>query len=316
MAIIVPGRDVLSPSGLLVDVQDIAQGPFPERIGYHPRVAMGLNGVPLDIGAAERRARAAWPQLAIDEARFAARLVELAGEPPLADLHVEDLYLAWACIEGHADALAAFEARMLPVLDATLARLRIEPGRRDDLVQDLRIHLVVGSGRGPGKLAQYRGHSELERWLRATALRAAYRLAIRSRRDLALADEHMATAGIIDDDPALAHWKDQCRVELEHAVTAALAALAGRDRLLLKQHYLDRLTIEGVAALHGIHRSSAARWLAQAREALATAVLRDLRDRLRISATEVESIVQLVRSQLDITFERLLAGGESARELV
>jgi len=269
----------------------VAQTPFAEIVEYHPKVSIGVQGVPLEIGEAVRRARAAWPLIDIDDARFAERLTELAGAGSVAaaELHVEDLYLAWACIEGNVEALAAFETRMLPVIDATLARLRIEPGRRDDLVQDLRIHLLIGSGRGPGKLAQYRGCGELERWLHATALRAAYRLARRSRRELALDDADMAAAGIVDDHPALVHWKERCRVELEHAFTAALAVLPRRDRLLLKQHYLDRLTIEEVAALHGIHRSSAARWLALARNAVAEAVLRDFRHRLRVSPTEVES---------------------------
>jgi RNA polymerase sigma-70 factor (ECF subfamily) len=62
--------------------------------------------------------------------------------------------------------------------------------------------------------------------------------------------------------------------------------------------------------LHGIHRSSAARWLAQAREALATAVLHDFRERVGVSAAEVEHIVRLVRSQLDITWSRLLTEDE------
>jgi RNA polymerase sigma-70 factor, ECF subfamily len=277
-----------------------------------PQMGSGAEALPVEIHAAILRARTAWPLIALDEAGFVRRLLEILGEQPaaaVAALHVEDLYLAWACTEGHEEALMTFDARMLPVVEAALARARIEPGTRDDLVQELRVHLLVGSGGGPGKLAQYRGQAEIERWLRATALRAAYRVASKSRRDLAFEDTAWTAASVLDDDPVLAQWKDHCRGELKRALAAALAGLPRRDRLLLKQHYLDRLTIEDVAALHKIHRSSAARWLAQARAALAEAVLGDFRRRLRVTETEVQSIVQLVRSQLDITLDRFLSAG-------
>ena len=262
------------------------------------------------LEAAVHRGRAAWPAIAIDDARFAARVREILGDAAVeavADLHVEDLYLAWACGEGHPDALAEFVTRMAPVVDTALARLRIEPARREDLVQDLRVHLVVGHNGAPGKLAQYRGQGSLEHWLRATALRAAYRAIRTTRPQVALDDAALASLSLLDEDPALVPLKEHCRAELKQAFTAALAALARRDRLLLRQHYVDRLTIEDVAALHRIHRSSAARWLAEAREALASATLREFRARLRVAEHEVDSLVQLVRSQLDITLERFLS---------
>jgi len=277
---------------------------------YHRRAPMHPAEWPIELRAAVERARAAWPAISADDERFARRLLEILGDQPiavLAELHVEDLYLAWTCAERNAEALAAFEARMSPVMDAILTRLGIDPARREDLLQDLRLHLVVGSNNGQGKLGQYRGQGNLERWLRATALRAAYRAASKWRRYMALDDSELAAVSALDHDPALVHLKEHCRIELKNSFAAALAALPLRDRVLLKQHYLDRLTIEDVAALHKIHRSSAARWLAQARAALADAVLRNFRERLRVSELEVESLVRLVRSQLDITLEHLLS---------
>jgi len=279
---------------------------------YRRGVSMSLDSLPIELHAAVARARTAWPQVAADADRFVGRLREVLGDQPVeavAGLHVEDLYLAWACTEGNPEALAAFDARMWPAADATLARLRIDPARREDLIQDLRIHLVVGSDGRPGKLAQYRGQGDLGRWLRATTLRAAYRMVSKTRRYVTLDDTALAAVSVLDRDPALVQLKEHCRVELKHAFATALAGLARRDRLLLKQHYLDQLTIEDVAALHNIHRSSAARWLAQAREALASAVLSEFRDRLRVADSEVEGLVQLVRSQLDITLERFLSVG-------
>ena len=278
---------------------------------YRGYASMYLDPLTTELAAAVERARTAWPAVSVDAPRFSSRLRELVGDQPaetVARLHVEDLYLAWACAEGNADALAAFDAHMWPVVDATLAGLRIDPAMRDDLTQDLRVHLIVGSDRGPGKLAQYRGQGDLGRWLRAATLRAAYRLVGKARRYVTLDETALAAVSVLDGDPALVLLKDHCRTEFKNAFAAALAGLPRRDRLLLKQHYLDQLTLEDVAALHKIHRSSAARWLAQARAALASEALREFRDRLRVSESEVESLVRLVRSQLDITLERMLGG--------
>jgi len=267
------------------------------------------------LGTASQRARAAWPGIAVDEARFAGHLrAVLDGRPDdaVVELHVEDLYLAWACLEGNPEALAAFDARMAPVVAAVWSRLRIDPARGEDLAQDLRVRLVVGTAGGPGKLAQYRGRGRLAHWLRAAAMRAAYRSAGQARPYLALDEAALAGSDSLGLDPALLHLKERCRLELKSALAAALAALPRRERLLLKQHYLDRLTIEDVAALYRIHRSSAARWLAQARETLAAAALQDFRARLGVAEHEVESLVELVRSQLDITVERLLSATQSA----
>jgi RNA polymerase sigma-70 factor (ECF subfamily) len=248
--------------------------------------------------------------VALDEETFTAQLARLLAEEPAAaldQLHVADLYLACACGRGDASALAAFEHEMWPAIDAALARARIEAERRQDVMQDLRVLLFVGRGDAPGKISQYRGQGDLRRWLRAAALREAFRLAKKARREVALDDAALASVAILDGDPALAHLKELCRVELKNAFQAALAELPRRDRLLLRQHCLDRLSIDELAALHQVHRATAARWVTRAREALCAAILRDLGQRLRVPEPEVQSLLRMVRSQLDVTLERLLS---------
>ena len=62
-------------------------------ISYPLCVSVAVEGISLEIEAAVGRARAAWPSIAVDDARFAVRLVEILGESPIAaaNLHVEDL---------------------------------------------------------------------------------------------------------------------------------------------------------------------------------------------------------------------------------
>jgi RNA polymerase sigma-70 factor (ECF subfamily) len=113
----------------------------------------------------------------------------------------------------------------------------------------------------------------------------------------------------VDRDPGLAHLKESCRVELKRAFETALGALPRRERLLLRQHHLDRLTIDELAALYQVHRATAARWVARAREELSDAILGELGRRMQVPASEVQSLLRLVRSQLDISLDRLLSVG-------
>jgi RNA polymerase sigma-70 factor (ECF subfamily) len=265
-----------------------------------------------ELQAAVATARAAWPALSLGEEAFAARLTALLADQPAdawARLHVADLYLACACAEGDAGAIAAFEEKMWPEIDASLARVRLAPDRRQDVMQDLRVILFVGTGKGPGKIAQYRGESDLRRWLRAAALRAGFRVARKASREIALDDAVLASVAVVDRDPGLAHLKESCRVELKHAFEVALGALPRRERLLLRQHHIDRLTIDELAALYQVHRATAARWVAKAREELGDAILGELGRRMQVPANEVQSLLLLVRSQLDVSLDRLLSVG-------
>lgn len=262
-----------------------------------------------DLRAAVERARAAWPTLSLGEEAFLAHLGGiLEGQPPDAwsRLHLSDLYLARACAEGDPRALALFEATMWTEIDAALARARVAPDKRDDVMQNLRLALFVGSSGGPGKIAQYRGQSDLRRWLQAAALRDAFRVVKKARRELTLDDVALASVAILDRDPGLARLKESCRVELKRAFATALAGLPRRDRILLRQYHLDRLTVDDLAALYQVHRGTVSRRVARARQTLTDAILGELGQRLALAADELQSVLRLVRSEVDVSLDRLL----------
>jgi RNA polymerase sigma-70 factor (ECF subfamily) len=66
-------------------------------------------------------------------------------------------------------------------------------------------------------------------------------------------------------------------------------------------HYLDGATIDEIAAVYEVHRSSAARWIAESRAAILEHTRRLLQERLKGTASEIESILRLVDSRLDIS---------------
>ena len=265
----------------------------------------------IDLGAVADQwlaeARAAWPGVALDERVFVdhllARLAPDAGPAEARALHAADLWLATACAAGDATALAEFDQRYLAPLGGVLRASGLAPDQIEEVVQELRIRLMVGDGRP--RILDYAGRADLRLWVRTAAIRAGIDL-IRQRRELTIDDEELAAVPALLDDPELAHLKDRYRDELRTAVSEAIGALAARDRLLLKYTYVDGLTVDRVGAIYNVHRATAARWVAAAREALADATHGLLVRRLGVTASELRSIARLVESQLELSLRRLL----------
>jgi len=118
------------------------------------------------VAAALARARAAWPELAVDDAAFAAAIaaaVADAADPgaAVAELAIEDLYLAQACATGAKAALDAFGRRCDPAVLAALRQLGLAADAVDDLLHEVRTKLFVGDGAPDRHLLGARGATQL-----------------------------------------------------------------------------------------------------------------------------------------------------------
>ena len=105
-----------------------------------------------ELERARDRGRAAWPGVEIEPTRLAAFL---AARP---SSHLEDQYLACACADGDPAALAAFEAKILPGIAASLRRLALPADVAAEVHQRVRAHLLVGE---PPRIAEYQGRGPL-----------------------------------------------------------------------------------------------------------------------------------------------------------
>jgi len=252
-------------------------------------------------------ARAAWPALAIAPERFTAFL---ASRDPTGELHVSDLYVVCGCVDQLPAAIIAFDQMCLPVIDRAVTSAGATPAEVADLRQVVRARLLVppasDSGEEPPRITSYTGRGSLGSWVRVVATREAQRLLARERRTVAADDD--AIAGMIgpDDDPELGYLKRVYRAEFKAAFSDAIAALADRDRLLLQQNALDGLSIDHLATFHKVHRATAARWLEAARKAVLDGTRKKLIDRLQLGRDELESVMRLIASQLDVSLPRLL----------
>jgi RNA polymerase sigma-70 factor (ECF subfamily) len=137
--------------------------------------------------------------------------------------------------------------------------------------------------------------------VRIVAVRAALRLANRRKERRPEMPPFAAAA-----DPELDYLKLRYRSQFEEAFRSALAALSTRERLMLKLHSVDGLSIDKIAAAYHLHRSNVARRLASIRRLLRDQTVAEIQQRLGVSPREVESLLALVRSQIWVSVRRAL----------
>ncbi|MEZ4401279.1 MAG: sigma-70 family RNA polymerase sigma factor [Kofleriaceae bacterium] len=257
----------------------------------------------LEAALAEACAAAAqaWPGVAVESAALVAALASRAA--PTVEAAVE-LALALGCARGDAAALAAFERAYLADVPAGLAHMRLDRALLDDVLQEVRTKLVVADGDGPPRIVGYAGLGKLRGLCQVMATRAALdrlRRAGRDRPDAALAT--MAAPG---DDPELAYLKAHYRDAFKAAFARAAAELDARDRNLLRLHHLGGVTLDQLAAMYGVHRATAVRWLADVRKRLLAGTRAGLRAALAVEPDELDSIMGLIGSRLEASVRRLL----------
>jgi RNA polymerase sigma-70 factor (ECF subfamily) len=253
------------------------------------------------------RARAAWPELHVDEDRFAAACA--AAGVPQAELYPADLWLVLACERGDPNALRALERVVAPIAKevADRARTKLES---DDLAQLLWQRLLIAEEGRVAKLFEYSGKGPLQGWLRVVATRLLVDAARKRSGNEAPVSNERVLDGLFAaaSDPETELLKRHSRAALAAAFADALAALSPEDRTILRQHLADQLTIDQIAAAHGTHRATAARWINRAKETLVQGTRRRLGERLGLGRDELESVMRLIESQLHVSVVRLLVG--------
>jgi RNA polymerase sigma-70 factor (ECF subfamily) len=277
-------------------------------VATSPLAAPELDAVLIDLIDAARDAN---PAIDVPLEAFlgyvAERLPDGASLPAaLHALHSADLYLACACVRGDAGAIAAFDERCLRCLDRVLPRMGVAADLLAEIKQELRSRLLVGDGQPPRpKIVDFAGRGDLRGWVRVIAVREVLQRRQRARREVPVEDgellERIATGG----NPALDRAKQLYREEFQDAFQRALQALPDRERTLLRQHYLDGLTIDELGALYRTHRSTAARLIARARLVVLEATRARMMARLEVPPADLDSILRLIRSQIDISLRIL-----------
>jgi RNA polymerase sigma-70 factor (ECF subfamily) len=253
----------------------------------------------------------AWPTIQVDPVRFASDLVRRLGAAVtpsmLAGIH-HDVYLAIACADGDAAAIGACDELCKKEVELATSRLRATTTQGDDVRSELRrLLFTTDEGRTAAVLA-FTGRGDLRGYARVIAARTLARRMRRDRQEVELDDEmiDVLTPAI---DPEIAFLREQYRADVDTVFRAAIAMLPDRSRAVLRYHLLDGWSIDEIGTLYHVHRATAARWLTSAREDLGGRIRTALSERLAIPESQVDSIVALVTSRIEISLDRLLAPG-------
>jgi len=245
----------------------------------------------LDLAAA----RDAWPGVEVAEHELEAYLAARKIDPATAC--ITDLWLACAVGRGDPAALRAFDDVLVAEVPRAIAHLDGGTALASDVLAGVRERVLGGAS--AGKLADYRGRGDVRGWLRVVAVREALQLMRQRRREAPLPDDHGLAERLAPVDPFPHDARE--RVVHREAFRAALASLTARDRNLLRQHYLHGATIDELGALHGVHRATAARWLAGLRDTLLERTRREIAATLGIEGDTLDSEMGRVAAHLDIS---------------
>lgn len=241
--------------------------------------------------------------LATDPDGFARFLAKRETHPEF----LEDVALAYLALQGDATALTALDRDVLVRAGRSVRRVESSAAFRDEVLQQVRTLLLLGSDGGPARLSLYLGRGPLVGWVRTVVMGTALNL-LRDR------DRHPADG----DDSALfklAHSRDDLelrylvaryRGEFEQSLREALGTLDTRTRNVLRMKFADRLTLAQIGRMYKVHATTVMRWLDEATAQLAQETRRRLAERVKGPAAEVDSVLSLVRGQIDASLTSLL----------
>jgi RNA polymerase sigma-70 factor, ECF subfamily len=215
------------------------------------------------------------------------------------ELNRPDLDWAAALARGDAEAIERYELEIVPATSVQLRRRGYTIDEIAEVQQQLRMRLLVG-GDGRPAILGYQGRGRLMSWVLVAALREAIRQRDRRRREPAVEDD--ALLALVDrtisaSDPD----KQRYREMFGEALKVALGKLSARDRNVLRMYAFDALSVDQIGAILGVHRATAARWLAGAREAVAHGMRQEVMRELGADRFETESLMRWVRSQIDMS---------------
>jgi RNA polymerase sigma-70 factor, ECF subfamily len=264
------------------------------------------------LDARLKAARLAWPGIDVPDQEFIAYLADrLPGDRDpvraIETIYAEDLYLACACAAGAPGALVRLDRTYLGrTADAVRRSIDAPDDLLSEVQQAVRQKLLVADGDRPAKILDYAGSGPLASWIRSAAIRTALNLLESRRPETPLDESWIAAVPDSGLDPELKLLKARCQHEFKSAFQVALGSLTEKQRDLLRMSLLEELSVDRIGEILGAPRSTVARWLADARQQLAEQTRRVLAERLKLDSRQLDSLLLVVRSQLDLSLHRYL----------
>ena len=249
------------------------------------------------------QAMARWPNVRCNRSDLAQHVEALGVSSGQLRAFGPDLLLAFACAEQHPPALRVFDTQYLSRIAPSLQRIDRSPDFLDEATQRLRERLLAPPA---PRIRGYAATGPLVSWLRVAAVRVGLNL---KHHESKHSHEILADCLLQEFDIAPSETS-RYREVLESSVRKVFQGLETRERNLVRLHYIEGLTVERLGAMYSVHRATAARWIVAARDRIFEDVAQDVRETLKLSPSEFQSVLGLVRSYLDATLSGLFGAAE------
>jgi len=254
-------------------------------------------------------AELATPGIACDPLAYCERVIGLLAAAPnagleLSALHLEDLYLVWGLANNDRAAFARFEREFLTRLAGQVAAGQHQ--MRAELEQSVRTRLFVAEAERPPRVTQYSGRGPFGAWLRMVGKRAALDLH-RARGASALRELDSPS---VATDPELDYLKLRYARDFKLALENALSGLDARQVTLLKLSFIEQLSASAIGVMYGVSSRTIQRWLAELKDTVLARTREGLKARLSLSPSELDSLLGLMQSQLQVSLHRVLGHAE------
>lgn len=243
-------------------------------------------------------ATAHWPGVHVDADDVRAYAESLDGA--IADDAWPEVVLACACRRGDPTALALFDRHYLDAAVPAVAHMKLGRAQIDDVRQQVADKLLVGE---TPKIDAYVGQGRLRGLVQVMAVRSAISMQRKLRKG---SDEALGHLPADEDDPELRFMKEAYRAAFREAFAEAAGALTSRERNLFRLQLDGGLTVEQLGEVYGVHRATVTRWLTKARRRLLEETRRGLQRRTGVAPGELDSLMGLIQSRLDVSVRRLL----------
>lgn len=253
------------------------------------------------LEACEAAVRDLWPS---GEVPLDALAAHLRPRLQRAVRHPGDAVLVAACLANLAPALDVLDRLLVAESRRVAAQLK---GDAAELASLVRARLLTSEDGAP-RLASYDGAGPLAAWVRTVAARLALNARRAAHPEEPLSNAPDAAAPLAD--PELALLRLQYRAHFRAAFEQAVAALAPRERTVLRLHTLDGLSLASIGAMYRRDGSTVSRWLEQIRASLLTSTRAALTAALQLSGGELDSLMRAADGELSVSLAALLESAE------
>ncbi len=232
--------------------------------------------------------------------KIAAKALLGDREPPVSarSTHAADLYLALGCTLGNPIALRAFDEDVLEVAARSIRRYDGSHAFVTEVLQRVRIHLLVSEDGSPPRIARYDGRASVRAWVGTCAVRMALYVmrGARNAHEVEWSDviADLPTGHAELDDVRARHadvfrtaWREACR------------QLSPRHRAILKMSFVEGCGIDQIAATYAVHRVTVWRWLDDAKARVLAATRVQLGELLP-DEPGTQSLLDLIGSKLEL----------------